>query len=103
MADRPLFSLDNEARWRLGYDGNQWVLQRRQQAARPGNSHGIRDSGWREVSFIGSEKRVLRRVLGEAGVVLTPEVQAQLDALPEQFMDFIAAPERFAAQWPEAA
>ncbi len=95
MADRPLVSLDNEARWRLGYDGNQWVLQRRQQAARPGNSHGIRDSGWRGVSFIGSEKRVLRRVLREAGVVLTAEAQAQLDTLPEQFMDFIAAPDIF--------
>ncbi len=42
-----------------------------------------------------------RRVLGEKGVVLTPEAQARLDALPERFMDFIAAPERFFAR-PEA-
>ena len=33
---------------------------------------------------------MLRRVLREAGVVLTPEAQAQLDAMPEQFMDFTA-------------
>ncbi len=28
MADRPLFNLDTEGRWRLAYDSNQWVLQR---------------------------------------------------------------------------
>ena len=76
MADRPLFNLDTEGRWRLAYNGNQWILQRRQQAPRPGNSHGIADTGWRGVSFIGSEKRVLRRVLREAGVLLTAEAQA---------------------------
>ncbi len=41
------------------------------------------------------------RVLGEKGVVLTAEAAARLDALPERFTDFIAAPERFFAQ-PEA-
>ncbi len=44
---------------------------------------------------------MLRRVLREKGVVLTPEAVARLDALPERFLDFIAAPERFFA-WPEA-
>ncbi len=51
--------------------------------------------------FIAGEKRVLPRVLGEKGVVLTAEARARLDALPERFMDFIAAPERFFAR-PEA-
>ncbi len=55
------------------------------------------------VSFVGSSKRVLRRVLGEAGVVLTPEAQARFDALPEQFLDFVVAPKRFVVQWAEAA
>ncbi len=50
------------------------------------------------IPFIGSEKRVLRRVLGEKGVILTAEAQGRLDALPERFMDFIAAPESFVAQ-----
>ena len=49
--------------------------------------------------FIGGKKATLHRVLGEKGVVLTPEAVARLDALPERFMDFIAAPERFFA-WP---
>ncbi len=51
--------------------------------------------------FIGSEKRVLRRVLGEKGVVLTAEARARLDMLPGNFPAFIAAPERFFAR-PEA-
>ncbi len=49
------------------------------------------------------QKSTLARVLGEKGVILTAEAQARLDALPEQFMEFIAAPERIATQWPEAA
>ena len=36
-------------------------------------------------------------------MVITAEAQARLDALPENFLDFVAAPEKFAAQWPEAA
>ncbi len=51
--------------------------------------------------FVGSKKATLRRVLREKGVPLTAEAQARLDALPERFMDFIAAPERFFAR-PEA-
>ncbi len=51
--------------------------------------------------FVGSKKATLRRVLREKGVPLTAEAQASLDALPERFMDFIAAPERFFAR-PEA-
>ncbi len=103
MADKPLFILDTEGRWRLAYDRQQWVLQRRAQKPRVKRleGHAIADSGWRGVSFIGSEKRVLRRVLGEKGVVLTAEAQARLDALPDDFAAFIAAPERFFAR-PEA-
>ncbi len=103
MADKPLFSLDAEGRWRLAYDRQQWVVQRRQQnpSVRRFKGHGIRESGWRGVSFVGGKKATLRRVLGEKGVVLTPEAQARLDALPDNFAAFITAPERFFAQ-PEA-
>ena len=101
MADKPLFNL--EGRWRLAYDANQWVLQQRRGKARASHIEGrsIARSGYEAVSFIGSEKRVLRRVLGEKGVVLTAEAQTRLDALPDMFMDFIAAPEGFFAR-PEA-
>ena len=103
MADKPLFTLDADGRWRLAYDAQQWIIQRRKGSARPANKSGIAESGWRGVSFIAGEKRVLRRCIREAGVVLTTEATARLDALPETFLDFIAAPQRFAVQWPEAA
>ena len=34
MADKSLFILDAEARWRLAYDSNQWIIQRRKGSAR---------------------------------------------------------------------
>ncbi len=108
MADRPLFNLDTEGRWRLAYDRQQWILQRgeRRNSVRAGaRSKGPRSDGmdWRGVSFVGSEKRILRRVIREAGVVLSPEAQTRLDVLPEQFLDFVAAPAGFAVQRPKAA
>ena len=104
MADKPLFNLDAEGRWRLAYDRQQWVIQHRTKKARVSHTEGgsIRDSGWRGVSsFIGSTKATLARVLGEKRVVLTAEAQARLDALPDNFAAFITAPERFFAR-PEA-
>ena len=90
MADQPLFTLDATGRWRLAYDQLQWVVQRRDGSARRCDVPGARNSGWRAVSFIAGEKRVLPRVLREKAVVLTPEAQARLDALPERFVDFLA-------------
>ncbi len=103
MADNPLFNLDPEGCWRLAYDAQQWIVQRRDGPPRPSEAPAGRNSGYRAASFVGSSKRVLRRVLGEAGVALTPEAQARLDALPEQFLDFVVAPASFAVQWSEAA
>ena len=98
MADKPLFILDAEGRWRLAYDRQQLVLQRRAgtPCRRGSDSAAMRRTGWRAVSFVGSTKRVLTRVLGEKDVVLTPEAQARLDALPERFMDFITTLETVA-------
>ncbi len=103
MADNPLFNLDPEGRWRQAYDAQQWIVQRRDGPPRPSEAPAGRNSGYRAASFVGSSKRVLRRVPGEAGVVLTPEAQAQLDVLPEQFLAFVVATDSFAAQWSEAA
>ncbi len=105
MADLPFFTLDADSRWRLAYDRQQWVIQRRtgKPCRRGSDSAAMRRTGWRGVSFIGGKKATLRRVLREKGVALTAEAQARLDALPERFLDFIAAPERFFAQWSEAA
>ncbi len=100
MVDKPLFNLDAKGRWRLAYDRQQWVIQRRAQKPRVRRleGHAIADSGWRGVSFIGGKKAMLRRVLREKGVALTAEAQARLDALPERFLNFFAAPASFAAQ-----
>ncbi len=103
MADNPLFNLDTKGRWRLAYDAQQWVIQRRKGPARPANRSGIAESGWRGVSFVGGKKATLARLFREKGIVLTPEAQARLDALPEQFLDFVAAPAGFAVQRPKAA
>ncbi len=97
MADKPLFNLDAKGRWRLAYDSNQWVLQKR--AGSPGrNRYGIRESGWRGVSFVGGGKATLGRLFREKGISLTSKAQARFDALPERFMDFVAAPASFATQ-----
>ncbi len=105
MADKPLFNLDTDGRWRLAYDRQQWVIQRRVGKPLPGrsdNSAGA-TSGWQAVSFVGGKKATLDRLFREKGISLTREAQTRFDALPGQFMDFIAAPERFAVQWAEAA
>ena len=103
MADRPLFNLDTEGRWRLAYDRQQWIIQRRVGAARPSDSGAVLKSGWQAVSFVGGKKPTLHRLFREKGIDLTNEAQTRLDALPEKFMDFVEAPERFAVQWSEAA
>ncbi len=51
--------------------------------------------------YVGGKKATLRRLFREKGVVLTAEAQARFDALPESFLDFVATPELFVAQWPE--
>ncbi len=105
MADKPLFTLDAEGRWRLAHDRQQWVIQRRVGNPLPGRSDSSAGatSGWQAVSFVGGKKATLHRLFREKDISLTREAQARFDALPEQFMDFIAAPERFAVQWAEAA
>ncbi len=105
MADKPLFNLDAEGRWRLAFDSNQWIIQRRVGNPLPGRSDSSAGatSGWQAGSFVGGKKTTLDRLFREKDISLTAEAQARFDALPEQFMDFIAAPERFTAQWAEAA
>ncbi len=90
MADSPLFELDAERRWRLAYDREQWVLQRRTQKAhtRQIKGHAARDSGFRGVWFVGSRKATLVRGFRRFGVELTPEAQSKFDDLPDTFPQF---------------
>ena len=85
-----LFPLDAAGRWRLAHDAQQWMLQRRKGPVRPNKGGHVREPKWRGTDYIGSEKRILYRRIRERGIVLTPEAQAQLDALPERFMAFLA-------------
>ncbi len=98
MAEKPLFNLDAEGRWRLAYDRQQWIIQRSKGPARPCGVVPGRDSGWMAVSFVGGKKATLARLFREKGISLTTEAQSRFDVLPEQFADFISAPERFAGQ-----
>ncbi len=98
MADNRLFDLDAEGRWRLAYDRQQWIIQRRVGATRSSDSGAVPKSGWQAISFVGGKKATLGRLYCEKGISPTPEAQARFDALPEQFLDFIAAPASFAAQ-----
>ena len=93
MADRPLFNLDANGRWRRAYDKYQWIIQRRDHKpsvrTRARDAAAIRDSGYRGQSFICCKKATVDRLFREKGVVLTPEAQKQLDALPNEFLDFL--------------
>ena len=87
-----LFPLDAAGRWRLAYDSQQWIIQRRAGAARPSDSGAVRKSGWQAVSFVGGKRATLERLFREKCIVLTPEAQKRLDALPNEFRDFIVEP-----------
>ncbi len=105
MADKPLFNLDTDGRWRLAFDAQQWIIQRCVGNPLPGrsNSSAGATSGWKAVSFVGGKKATLDRLFREKGISLTPKAQTRFDALPEQFIDFVETPARFVAQWSEAA
>lgn len=68
--------------WVLGYDPQQWIVMRRYPLKAGGEKP-------KAVGFIGSEKRILLRVLDEKGAVVTPAAQRELDALPNSFRGWL--------------
>ena len=44
MADRALFDLDADGRWRLAYDALQWIVQRRKTLPCPSEVGSIAES-----------------------------------------------------------
>ena len=92
MADKSLFALDAEGRWRLAFDTQQWIIQRRKGSPRSSVVVPGRDSGWMAVSFVGGAKTTLNRLFREKGITPTAEATARLDALPEEILEFIATP-----------
>ncbi len=81
MADIEVLRLSSE--WSLGFDRAQWIVRKRRA------KKGVKE-GWRPMSFVGSNKDTLWRVLGEHGVVVTPEAKAAIDAMPHRFVDWLA-------------
>ena len=79
-------------RWRLAFDKNQWILQRRRAPARRGGA-----PRWTGEAFVASHKDILRRVLREEGVIIDDAAQDYIDQMPHRFLDWIAMPpaERF--------
>ncbi len=88
MADSEVFRLSSE--WSLGFDRAQWIVRKRR-------AHKGAKESWRPVSFIGSDKDILWRVLGEHGVVVTPEAKAAIDAMPHRVLDWLAERDASAA------
>ena len=84
-----LFPLDAAGRWRLAHDDLQWIVQRRKGPARQNKGGHVREPKWRGTDYVGLEKRILRRCIGERGINLTLEAEARLDAMPERFSDFL--------------
>jgi hypothetical protein len=64
-------------KWALGSDCHQWIVYQRKKR---------RDQCyWNPVSYVGSTKAILRRVLLHNGTVIDTEGEAALAALPDTF------------------
>lgn len=75
MSDQ--FLIDLAPGWALGFDQKQWIIYR---------VYFKRDTArLLPVSFIGSTKAVLLRVINETGIKLTPEATEYIDAMPDTF------------------
>ena len=80
--------------WALGYDSLQWMLLRARKRQE--------ETYWQPIAFVGSEKRILLRVLREKGVELTPKAAVYIDAMPDKFRDWYKLKSEQAACGPAA-
>lgn len=86
MSDRIIIEL--MPGWALAFDARQWILMKVDKTL-PGAEKTVAGARLRAVSFIGSEKRILRRCMRENGVVPTPAAAKYLDAMPETFFEWL--------------
>lgn len=77
--DKANIFLSLNDRLALSFDDVQWIVMRRA------------GQQWFSISFIGSDKGILRRVLEERGCYPTPEAQIALNYMPWRFLDWLAA------------
>ena len=78
MADRLLFALSDG--WALGADNNQWMLLR----GRKRHAETVLAT----CRLIASTKTDLLLSMAEKDIQITADAQAQLDELPERFLDW---------------
>ncbi len=74
-------------KWALAYDNAQWILQRRKAPGKKGGAYR-----WAGVSFVGSNKDILWRVLREKGAEIGPAAREYIDAMPDTFREWISMP-----------
>ncbi len=74
-------------KWALAYDKNQWIVQRRKAPSKTGGA-----CRWAGVSFIGSNKDILWRVLREKGAEIDHAAREYIDAMPDTFREWISMP-----------
>jgi hypothetical protein len=79
MTDRLAIQLSND--WAILYDHNQWIIAKARLSGTGGD--------WRPVSYIGSNKTTLARILLKKGVQIDSATQAVIETWPERFLDWI--------------
>ncbi len=85
VADRQFLRLSEN--WAIAYDKNQWIVQRRKAPSKTGG-----ECRWVGVSFVGSNKDILWRVLREKGAEIDPAAREYIDAMPDTFREWISIP-----------
>jgi len=84
---RDEFIIQLTADWAILADHNQWILAKAEKCRPQGDlrSPTVRCRG---VSFIGSTKAVLLRVVREKGITVGSDAKAIIDIWPERFLDW---------------
>ncbi len=84
---RDTFIIQLSEKWAILADRNQWVLAKLEKYRAQGDLRhpAVR---WRGISFIGSSKTVLHRVVREKGIKVDPEAARVIETWPERFLDW---------------
>lgn len=84
---RDEFILQLTPSWAIFADHNQWIVAKAEKA-RPQDDLSHPAVRWRGVSFIGSTKTVLYRVVREKRIAIDTDAKAIIDSWPESFLDW---------------
>lgn len=79
MTERVVLQLNDG--WVVMSDGLQWIIAK-------ARKRGI-ERDWKPVSYIGSNKSTLARVLREMGVIPDPGAKNEIACWPERFLEWV--------------